>query len=298
MDKRIKPYKTRKQTVKRERIIMLTSSAFVMAALTLTGLYMKEQSVKEQDNGYSIDLTELDNTVDDKYAQLQEEVQTPIQVADNTPVQEQPVADTPIIVDDVPTIDSATSDHQLDYLPGEDIEEAPVAEVGSGLVEIPGLTDVVEENLELVDAPEIAAQVYHFTEDMGLYVPIANDIMMHYNMDSTVYFATLDQYKYNPAVIFKANEGSEVFACADAQVAEIYQNEELGQAMVLDLGNGYRATYGQLKNVNVAVGDTVTKGQMVANVSAPTKYYSVEGYNLYFGLEKDGMSVNPEELMK
>ena len=51
MSKRIKPYKSRKETIKRERIIMIASSAFVMAALTMTGIYMKEQEIQEQDDG-------------------------------------------------------------------------------------------------------------------------------------------------------------------------------------------------------------------------------------------------------
>ncbi len=300
MDKRIKPYKTRKETVKRERIIMFVSSAFVMAVLTMTGLYMREQSIEEQDNGYSVDLTELENNVEDKYALLQEEVQTPVEVADNTPLMDLTNKQPPVVVDDVPVIDPAVSDHQLDYLPSE---EPLVTEVGSGMVEIPDITEmvddisVIEELPGIEEAPELLEQANNFTEDMGIHAPIMNDIMMHFNMDSTVYFATLDQYKYNPAVIFKANEGSEVFACADATVAHIFENEEIGLAMVLDLGNGYTATYGQLKNIKVALGDTVTRGQSLANVAEPTKYYSVEGYNLYFKLEKDGEEINPEGLM-
>lgn len=45
----------RKQNIKKERIIMIASSAFVMAALTMTGVYMKENSAQNQDDGYSID---------------------------------------------------------------------------------------------------------------------------------------------------------------------------------------------------------------------------------------------------
>ena len=70
MDKRIRPYKNRKQAAKRERIIMLTSSAFVMAALTMTGIYMKEKTAQEKQDEYSIDLAELETNVEEKYAEL------------------------------------------------------------------------------------------------------------------------------------------------------------------------------------------------------------------------------------
>ena len=65
MDKRIRPYKNRKQAAKRERIIMLASSAFVMAALTMTGIYMKEKTAQEKQDEYSIDLAELETNIEE-----------------------------------------------------------------------------------------------------------------------------------------------------------------------------------------------------------------------------------------
>ena len=55
----------RKQNIKKERIIMIASSAFVMAALTMTGVYMKENSVQNQDDGYSIDFTGVESQAED-----------------------------------------------------------------------------------------------------------------------------------------------------------------------------------------------------------------------------------------
>ncbi|MBR3824715.1 MAG: M23 family metallopeptidase [Lachnospiraceae bacterium] len=290
MDKKIRPYKNRKQTVKRERAIMLVSSAFVMAALTITGIYMKGKNVEDQNDGYSIDLAEYETNVGEQYAKLVDEVNT------QTDTVKEDLPDV-LALTDIPTIEKAPEvDGELDYMPRKDsIVDFEVTEVDSGLVEIPGLTDIPEA--PVTEAPQIVEKVFSFTEEEGLYVPVMNDILMHFSMDRTIYFATLDQYKYNPAVIFKAVEGCEVYACADAKVVDMYQNEELGQVMVLDLGDGYRAIYGQLKDCNVAVGDAVSVGQVIGHVGTPTKYYSVEGVNLYFSLEKDGQPINPEGMM-
>ena len=51
-------------------------------------------------------------------------------------------------------------------------------------------------------------------------------------------------------------------------------------------GDGYRAIYGQLKEPNFAVGDYVESGHVLGYVAEPTKYYSMEGSNLYFALQK------------
>ena len=66
----------------------------------------------------------------------------------------------------------------------------------------------------------------------------------------------------------------------------------------MELGNGYEVTYGQLSNVLVSEGSYVSMGDMIAQVAAPSKYYSVEGTNVYFKLTKDGEPVNPMTCLK
>jgi hypothetical protein len=291
MDKQIRPYKNRKNAIKRERVIMITSAVAVMAALTMTGVYMKEKNAQEKQDEYSIDLAQMENNVGNQYAKLVDELVPPVDVADKGDTVNEREMDIPKIED------APMADGELDYMPREDsIVDFELAEVDSGMVEIPGLTDIAEEPV-IEEAPEVLPQTFVFTEEEGLIAPVTNEVLMHFNMDNTVYFATLDQYKYNPAVIYKAEVGNQVVSCADGVVVNMYQNEELGQVVVLDLGNGYQATYGQLKDVSVVIGSTVTAGQPIANVAEPTIYYSVEGANVYFSLTKDGMAVNPEEMM-
>lgn len=291
MDKQIRPYKNRKNAIKRERAIMITSAVAVMAALTMTGVYMKEKNAQEKQDEYSIDLAQMENNVGNQYAKLVDELVPPVDVADKGDTVNEREMDIPKIED------APMADGELDYMPREDsIVDFELAEVDSGMVEIPGLTDIAEEPV-IEEAPEVLPQTFVFTEEEGLIAPVTNEVLMHFNMDNTVYFATLDQYKYNPAVIYKAEVGNQVVSCADGVVVNMYQNEELGQVVVLDLGNGYQATYGQLKDVSVVIGSTVTAGQPIANVAEPTIYYSVEGANVYFSLTKDGVAVNPEEMM-
>lgn len=267
---------------------MLASSAFVLAALTMTGIYMKQDAKENTDEGYTVDFTALENNVNDKLEQI----------ADNGTQGDL-------------TAQNVTTD-DLDYQPMPLEGDIPITEqVGSGDVEIPGLTDGMakaedaRENTQVGETQDrpasganmVVAQELHFSEEEGLTRPVSGEVLLPYSMDAGVYFATLDQYKYNPAVVYSAEVGTSVAACAQARVADIYEDARLGCVAVLDLGDGYQAIYGQLGSLQVSAGDYVEAGEILGTVGNPTKYYIVEGSNLYFGLTRDGEAVDPEALM-
>lgn len=135
----------------------------------------------------------------------------------------------------------------------------------------------------------------NFTEDSYILWPVNGAVIMSYSMDKTVYFQTLDQYKYNPAVIIEGAEGDQVLCGAPGIVKSIDVSAQTGTTVNVDIGNGYELLYGQLKEVPVKVGDYVEAKSVLGYVSQPTKYYSKEGCNVYFEMRKDGQPVNPVE---
>ncbi len=284
--------RNRKSSIKKERIVMIASSAFVLAALTMTGVYMKEKNVESKDDGYTVDFAALEEDVEEKYQEIAQ--------IDTPDAQENVVAQNEINA--VEQGEQTNMENDLDYMP---------LEVDSGLVEIEGLTEgmySLEEIAEDVNSQveEIADEVNSqaeeivvtkeltFSEEDSLIRPTAGEILLPYSMDGSIYFATLDQYKYNPAIVFAAEEGTAVGACAEGKVVNVYEDPQIGKAVTIDLGDGYQATYGQLQEIQVSVDNYVNAGDTIGNVAAPTKYYSVEGFNLYFQLTKDGEPVNPE----
>lgn len=335
----------RKQNIRKERIIMIASSAFVMAALTMTGVYMKENSTQNQDNGYSIDFTEIENQTDDRSQGIggsgqSQNTQTPGTVPHNaTTVQDFPEDDLdylpmeeagsstiqiPGLTDGIRSEADVTSDEQLAMLEEQKAQEGQAQERDektqessqpeSGAVTATPAQDqtlfpeqpIMEEQPVMGEQPVMEEQpawevqpetrTLGFSADQGLVRPVAGDVLIPYSMDRTVYFTTLDQYKYNPATVYRVEEGTQVMACAEARVASVFSNEEIGQAVTLDLGNGYQVVYGQLQSLNVSEGDYVSPGQVIATVAAPTIYYSLEGSNLYFLLEQDGAALDPQSM--
>lgn len=283
---------------KKERTIMIVSSAFVLAALTLTGVYVKSNSEKQKNDGYNIDFSVLENEAEnngihDKYEEIKSKVEESLPKAD------------------------------------DDLDYTPMEQVDSGIVQIPGLTDdearvqgnlpkqpsipqngdqtlLEEAEQEQLDQAAIDAdsnkeatpkQVQQKTPDFQsgdtLVWPVSGNVLIPYSMDKTVYFATLEQYKYNPALIIAATEGDSISAAAAGTVTDVFYNEEIGSAVTVDIGNGYAVTYGQLKDIAVSKGNYVEKGGIVGYVAAPTKYFSVEGTNVYFALTLNGIPVDP-----
>ncbi|MEZ3435177.1 MAG: M23 family metallopeptidase [Lachnospiraceae bacterium] len=138
----------------------------------------------------------------------------------------------------------------------------------------------------------VSNQIY-FDSESRLLWPVNGAIIMNYSMDKTVYFSTLDQYKYNPAIVIAGAEGDQVICGAPGVVKSIDVMAETGTTVNIDLGNGYELFYGQLKEVPVKVGDYVEAKTILGYVSQPTKYYSVEGCNVYFEMRKDGQPIDP-----
>lgn len=132
---------------------------------------------------------------------------------------------------------------------------------------------------------------------MVLDWPIEGNVMLHYSMDQTIYFPTLDQYKYNPAIIISGNVGDEVRAAETGKVISIKEEAKTGTTIRMDLGHGFEMVCGQLSAVRVKEGQLVNKGELLGYVAEPSKYYVVEGPNVYFQLLKDGNPVNPLDYM-
>ena len=87
--------------------------------------------------------------------------------------------------------------------------------------------------------------------------------------------------------------GTDVKIQEEAPSYSIEEDPQTGTTVTMEIGSGYQAVYGQLKDLTVEEGDIVTKGSVIGYVGTPTKYYSKEGSNLYFAMKKNGEPVDP-----
>ena len=153
-------------------------------------------------------------------------------------------------------------------------------------------TQDMEESVSVMQ-PSVSSNSVNFTKDSVMSWPVDGNVIMNYKTDGVIYYATLGEWKYNPAIMISSKVDTEVKAAAKGIVTSIAKHDELGTTVTMDLGNGYQVVYGQLKDVTCNVGDLVEKDSIFAKMSDPTRYYSVEGCNLYLQLLQDEKPVNP-----
>lgn len=318
-----------RNSVRKERIIMLASSVLVLTALTVTGVFVKRNNNAEKED-YVVDLEAIEKSTEmtaenmmsgEELDTLFAEVGTDdldydpsFQEANSQNVEntesrlssgkkdnsksageeEQKTTDEESDSDNTKakqsTVKSKTESNDTDK------KQEQKEETEEGMFDETVDTAQINEAQETAEAISTTVQpTLDFKEEDGLVWPIVGDVLINYSMDKTVYFPTLEQYKYNPAIVIAANKGENITAAANGRVTSVGYDPIIGNMVVMDLGNGYELTYGQLENITVSEGSYVSVGDGIGTVAAPTKYYSTEGTNVYFKLTKDGEPVNPME---
>lgn len=124
--------------------------------------------------------------------------------------------------------------------------------------------------------------------------PVSGQIVMNYSTETAIYDKTLDLYRTNDSICISAPEGTEVLASADGIVENIFIDNQKGTSVVINHGNGWLSTYGQLtEDVDVSVGQIVDMGEQIGNISLPSNYSVLLGPHLDFTITKDDLSSDP-----
>lgn len=297
-----------KKGLGKEKITMLVTSVAVLTVLTVTGVYIGQKNQAEQDNRM-IDFSALENANEeqsvaddgtgsnelaDGYVEHNDLDVDPDLYRQYQEANSGNVYNPDLTADEAENIQVAELDEQ------EESSEQNGAEQENGDAELTDAQNVAESmsSMSVSETIQEKTKALTFDEGESLAWPIVGNVVMNYSMDSYIYYATLGQYRYSDAIVIAATEGENITAAADGVITEVFYNEEIGNAMTVALGDGYELTYGQLSDIRFEAGDTVNRGDLLGTVAAPTKYYTLEGTNVYFRMTKDGEPVNPLTLLQ
>lgn len=141
---------------------------------------------------------------------------------------------------------------------------------------------------DVPDVPDVPT-----VEEVVFIMPVNGTITQHYSEDP-VFNGTLGIYTAHKAMDIAAAEGSEVYAVYDGVVESVTSNYLDGTTIVIDHGNGLKSIYNSLEDGDgVNVGQTVKKGDVIANVSATYLEEFSDGAHLHFSVEENGVLINP-----
>ncbi len=186
---------------------------------------------------------------------------------------------------------------QVAEIPKEQ-EQTQVAELPEEKEQIPPTETVEEPEQAEVLSPQLIAEQLNFDKTAGLLWPISGEVVIPYSPDHGVFHYTLEQFSASEAVVLSSVVGTEVKAAAKGVVTSIEEDVRTGTTVTLALGNNTSLVYGQLEIADLKEGDVVEAGECIGTVAEPTRYYVVEGPNLYFQVLEGEESVNPMGLLQ
>lgn len=283
--------------------VLLFVGVIAIAAVAIIGSNLS-QSNNEGDN-----YVDLNEEPDNNLAAGEDDTQ----LAENNPVSEGIVNPSDNLAEDTDNTNEVVDNDSLleyDVYTQEEEEGIDLAEIPETPTTPPTKTAEVEEKPDAVETaastvkaakkPALGSLSFDINNDNLLW-PVDGNVILNYSMDHTIYHPTLMLYKCNPAIILDAEVGTEVKAAAKSVVTSIEWNEETGHTVTTAIGDGYSLVYGQLdeESLRVKVGDALNEGEIIGKIANPTKYYTVEGSNLYFKvLKDDNTTVNPMLLLE
>ncbi len=136
-----------------------------------------------------------------------------------------------------------------------------------------------------------------YNEGDKMQWPVTGEVVLPYSNLLAIYDPTLEQFRTNDVLSIKSDVGQSVQVSAEGQVLEVSSDEVLGNYVVVQHGNGWTTTYGQLENISVKAGDVVSTGFIIGQTAAPTKYSVSLGSHVDFKVTHNESSVNPETVL-
>lgn len=295
-------YPKKKNSLQKEKIAFLTIAAFVLTVLTMTGIMVREKN-KGTDE-YQVDLAKLN---------------------ENSGFKSESGSDSVLLDEDfLNDVNALSNDMDVDPNFWEVDSGEVIAKLSNDLgaktenvVAAQEEKPSVEEKKEVVTAAEEQTQnggaenqtggnseetletstatvvQYSFISDRVLNVPVAGVVLIPYSMDKPVYFKTLNQYKYNDAVVVSAVVGENVASPASGVIKRVGKNAEIGNYVQIEIGDGYELTLAQLKDIGVKEGDIIAKGDVIGRVAEPSSFYTIEGCNIYMKLTHNETVLDP-----
>lgn len=129
-------------------------------------------------------------------------------------------------------------------------------------------------------------------------VPASGAVAKSHSGDAPVFSLTMNDYRPHSGVDISAKLGDDVYAAADGQIGEVWEDPMCGTCMSVKHAGGAVSIYKNLSPEipdNIAAGVRVSAGEAIASVGESSLVEIADEPHLHYELEIDGVSVDPAE---
>ena len=129
-------------------------------------------------------------------------------------------------------------------------------------------------------------------------LPVVGETVHDYAMESLSYNETTRDWRVHNGIDIAAEAGTKVCAAADGTVYTTYEDDTMGNTVVIRHQDGYVTVYSSLsEDLAVSTGDTVTLGQTIGTVSNSALLESAIGDHLHFSVSCNDEPVDPNKFL-
>ena len=151
---------------------------------------------------------------------------------------------------------------------------------------------------EPVDDPTPGGNDVPVVKVVTFVTPVANFTSVEDYTDTLAYNSTLRRFQSHKAMDFFAEEGTDVFAVYDGVISNIETTLLTGTTVTVDHGDGLYTIYNSLADgESVFVGQAVSQGAKIGEVSLSNRQEAADGAHLHFQVLENGAAINPAKYL-
>ena len=128
--------------------------------------------------------------------------------------------------------------------------------------------------------------------------PVEGAPIFGYSMEALSYNQTTRDWRVHNGIDLAAEEHAPVMAAADGEVYTVYQDDAMGQTVVIRHNDGYTTCYSSLaEEVSVKPGDQVVMGDTIGYAADSAIVESTLGSHVHFSVTHYDEPMDPEEFL-
>lgn len=123
-------------------------------------------------------------------------------------------------------------------------------------------------------------------------------VIKGFSSTDLMYNSTLKHWESHKAVDLVSQTSTMAVACLEGTVKNVEKSYAKGTTIEIEHEGGFVSTYSSLSDSLVKIGDSVSAGQNLGEVSSSASNEMAQGDHLHFVLQKDGKKVDPSSYLE